>query len=209
MTLRPGRGSLMTTGMLKRYASERSAICDPVIRRFTSDINRTPKRFRSEPGTDHVRRTVTHMVRRKDRCSYDANDIDRYFGTKNIRCFVTFTDPRLINRQHYGTLPSHLSWRWHAVASGSSLAEYIAYRLHFNSLMSTAHSATGKRPITQTQWSVAYIATQKQEAGNARCVVSVEILPIIATQQCRNHLYDKSWTNRSYEVGGLQWAGVY
>jgi len=27
----------------------------------------------------------------------------------------------------------------------------------------------------------------------ARCVVSVEILPI-ATQQCRNYLYDKSWT---------------
>jgi len=29
--------------------------------------------------------------------------------------------------------------------------------------------------------------------GTARCVVSVEILPI-ATQQCRNYLYDMSWT---------------
>ena len=29
--------------------------------------------------------------------------------------------------------------------------------------------------------------------GTARCVVSVEILPT-ATQQCRNYLYDKSWT---------------
>ena len=29
--------------------------------------------------------------------------------------------------------------------------------------------------------------------GTARCVVSVEILPI-ATQQCRNYLYDESWT---------------
>jgi len=29
--------------------------------------------------------------------------------------------------------------------------------------------------------------------GTARCVVSVEILPI-STQQCRNYLYDKSWT---------------
>jgi len=38
----------------------------------------------------------------------------------------------------------------------------------------------------------------------ARSVESVEILPIV-TQQCRNYLYDKSWTNRSYEVGGLQW----
>jgi len=38
-------------------------------------------------------------------------------------------------------------------------------------------------------------------------VVSVEILPI-ATQQCRNYLYEKSWRNRSYEVGGLQWVDV-
>ena len=36
--------------------------------------------------------------------------------------------------------------------------------------------------------------------GTARCVVSMEILPI-ATQQCRNYLYDKSWPNRWYEVG--------
>ena len=43
--------------------------------------------------------------------------------------------------------------------------------------------------------------------GTARCVVSVEILPI-AKQQCRKYLYDKSWTNRSYEVGGLRWADV-
>jgi len=43
--------------------------------------------------------------------------------------------------------------------------------------------------------------------GTARCVVSVEILPI-ATQQCRNYLYDKSWTNQSYEVGWLRWADV-
>jgi len=35
--------------------------------------------------------------------------------------------------------------------------------------------------------------------GTARCVVSVEILPI-ATRQCRNYLYDKSWPNRWYEV---------
>jgi len=43
--------------------------------------------------------------------------------------------------------------------------------------------------------------------GTARCVVSLEILPV-ATQQCRNYLYDKSLKNRSYEVGGLQWADV-
>jgi len=41
----------------------------------------------------------------------------------------------------------------------------------------------------------------------ARCVVSVETMPT-AMQQCRNYLYDKSWTNQSYEVGGLQWDNV-
>jgi len=38
--------------------------------------------------------------------------------------------------------------------------------------------------------------------GTARCVVSIEILPI-ATQRCRNYLYDKSWPNRWYEVADL------
>ena len=37
---------------------ERIAIGDPVSRRFTSESNRTPKRFRSDSGTYHVRRTV-------------------------------------------------------------------------------------------------------------------------------------------------------
>ena len=46
-------------------------------------------------------------------------------------------------------------------------------------------------------------------AEGPRCVVGlcVEILPI-ATQQCRNYLNDKSWTNRSYEVGMLHWAAM-
>jgi len=38
--------------------------------------------------------------------------------------------------------------------------------------------------------------------GTARRVVSIEILPV-ATQQCRNYLYDNSWPNRWYEVGDL------
>ena len=41
----------------------------------------------------------------------------------------------------------------------------------------------------------------------ARCVLSVVILPI-TTQQCRNYLYDKSWPNRWYEVGGLAGGNV-
>ena len=41
----------------------------------------------------------------------------------------------------------------------------------------------------------------------ARCVLSVVILPV-ATQQCRNYLYDKSWPNWWYEVGGLVGGNV-
>ena len=37
--------------------------------------------------------------------------------------------------------------------------------------------------------------------GTARCVVSVEILPV-ATQQCRNYLYDKSWTKYQLSLIG-------
>ena len=41
----------------------------------------------------------------------------------------------------------------------------------------------------------------------ARCVLSVVILPT-ATQQYRNYLYDKSWPNWWYEVGGLVGGNV-
>ena len=41
----------------------------------------------------------------------------------------------------------------------------------------------------------------------ARCVLSVVILPI-ATQQCRNYLYDMSWPNWWLEVGGLVGGNV-
>ena len=41
----------------------------------------------------------------------------------------------------------------------------------------------------------------------ARCVLSDVILPI-TTHRCRNYLYDKSWPNRWYEVGGLVGGNV-
>jgi len=41
----------------------------------------------------------------------------------------------------------------------------------------------------------------------ARCALSVVILPI-AMQQCRNYVYDKSWPNWWYEVGGLVGGNV-
>jgi len=40
-------------------------------------------------------------------------------------------------------------------------------------------------------WSVNLNKKLSYRRGTARCVVSIEILPI-ATQQCRNYLYDKS-----------------
>jgi len=40
-----------------------------------------------------------------------------------------------------------------------------------------------------------------------RCLLSVVILPI-ATQQCRNYLYDKSWPNWWYKAGVLVGGNV-
>jgi len=45
----------------------------------------------------------------------------------------------------------------------------------------------GKKNITRTYKD----KKLSYRRGTARCVVSIEILPI-ATQQCRNYLYDKS-----------------
>jgi len=64
------------------------------------------------------------------------------------------------------------------------------------------------RRLSTNNWPYVYIDKKlSYPRGTARSVVSVEILPV-ATQKCRNYLYDKSWTNQSYEVGGLQWADV-
>jgi len=70
-------------------------------------------------------------------------------------------------------------------------------RGHYGLLTITAYNSITVpcRPTVTTKKKLSY------RRGTARCVVSVEILPI-ATQQCRNYMYDKSWTNRSYEVGG-------
>ena len=69
------------------------------------------------------------------------------------------------------------------------------------------HRHAGGDPLELHAHGVCDYKKLSYRRGTARCVVSVEILPI-ATQHCRNYLYDKSWTNRSYEVEGLQWADV-
>ena len=57
-------------------------------------------------------------------------------------------------------------------------------------------------PVRCLSWPRSANKKLSYRRGTARCVVSIEILPI-ATQQCRNYLYDKSWPNRWYEVGDL------
>jgi len=47
------------------------------------------------------------------------------------------------------------------------------------------------RPFVKTRLPVVRDKKLSYRRGTARCVVSIEILPI-ATQQCRNYLYDKS-----------------
>ena len=69
-------------------------------------------------------------------------------------------------------------------------------RLHFS-----AYSARG----VALPFIILFALTNKKVSyrrGTARCVVSIEILPI-ATQRCRNYLNVKSWPNRWYEVGDL------
>ena len=78
---------------------------------------------------------------------------------------------------------------------------------HFNQSHTHArtHTHTFNGPLSGTTRVGPYQKGNKKfsyRRGTARYVVSIEILPI-ATQQCRNYLYDKSWPNRWYEVGDL------
>jgi len=56
-------------------------------------------------------------------------------------------------------------------------------------------SATLRGPATMTRNNADVILKENKKLSyrraTARCVVSIEILPI-ATQQCRNYLFDKS-----------------
>ena len=72
-------------------------------------------------------------------------------------------------------------------------------------LNTTTTTTDIKQPLFQdTQGKPVAVMYKKlsYRRGTAQCIVSIEILPI-ATQQCRNYLYDKSCPNRWYEVGDL------
>ena len=112
-------------------------------------------------------------------------------------------------------LHRRVTWAWHSTCGMSICSSRTS------SLSSSWLSSSSSMPSNTTLW----IATLTKEdkayffsgcwlvvaasnkklsyrRGTARCVVSIEILPI-ATQQCRNYLYDKSWPFRWYEVGDL------
>jgi len=91
-----------------------------------------------------------------------------------------------------------------AALSCSSLALVIMSADWFQLWFYVPLDAVGHFGDVSPSQSRCLLRNTRSSAIETRCVVSVEILPI-ATQQCRNYLYDKSWTNRSYEVGGLQW----
>ena len=77
--------------------------------------------------------------------------------------------------------PGRSSWR--------SAECYVFSGLHLYGAIFSANAACVACKKTRSS----AIAEGPRES---RCVVSVEILPI-ATQQCINYLYDKSWTNWS------------
>ena len=64
----------------------------------------------------------------------------------------------------------------------------LIYRFCFNSIISETSNKNGRNGVR-------IFGNNKisYHRGTVRCVVSIEILPV-ATQQCRNYLYDKSWT---------------
>ena len=88
---------------------------------------------------------------------------------------------------------------------------YISHRVTRKYGVSPIIRVLPSGTLSQTPY-LEYIATASRSRhqhkklsyrrGTARCVVSIEILPI-DTQKCRNYLYDKSWPNRWYEVGDL------
>ena len=91
------------------------------------------------------------------------------------------------------------SWLWTRYMETRDASIYKKYK----SVRNKVRNET--RNLQREERQVAFQCKDKKlsyRRGTARCVVSIEILPV-ATQQYRNYLYDKSWPNRWYEVGDL------
>ena len=123
---------------------------------------------------------------------------------------ATFSQPeraavcRVVKPLYQTTKHSHAHFQWDTMQTVvTSVPPAIRLRIwrFFHISATTPHLFNGLlynlgKPVPEMYKKLSY------RRGTARWIVSVKILPI-ATQQCRNYLYDKSWTNRSYEVRGL------
>ena len=90
---------------------------------------------------------------------------------------------------------------WHTVTMPATGTYRANANIHFSIFFSFCYTLTFLFPC-QPEYCKDFNKKLSYRRGTARCVVSIEILPI-ATQQCRNYLYDNSWPNRWYEVGDL------
>ena len=84
-------------------------------------------------------------------------------------------------------------------SSKLNLLAYIRYDTIQDAILTCARKPTLVSLIYRTEPTTKKCKTEKNKSnkklgyrrGTARCVVSVEILPVV-TQQCRNYLFDKS-----------------
>jgi len=89
---------------------------------------------------------------------------------------------------------------------------------HHHSVFYRPAALPATQPTASTHWRQYIISSIKYVIGKSRhhcCKQEAQLSPSdwamrlvsnnlpITTQQCRNYLYDKSWPNRWYEVGGL------
>jgi len=144
-------------------------------------------------------------------CSYIGSRLSKELHTSCVCLCITST----LDQHHNPCQTVHLQFL-HSVADTSwgRLAQRIAFSQEQELDLENEVSPTVAQPpgifFLPTSTTLTPVHSDKKlsyRRGTARWVVSVEILPI-ATQQCRNYLYDKSWTNLSYEVRGLRWVDV-
>ena len=113
-----------------------------------------------------------------------------------VRCAICKSAPR--SRQITMLVPHHsVFYRPDALPATQPTASKHWRQKYTSSTTATAATTTtnNNNKKLSYRWVTAW------------CVLSVVILPV-TTQQCRKYLYDKSWPNRWYEVGGLVGGNV-
>jgi len=114
-----------------------------------------------------------------------------------VRCAICKSAPR--SRQITMLVPHHsVFYRPYALSATQPTASKHWRQKYTSSTTATAATTTTTNNNNK-KLSYRWVT--------ARCVLSVVILPV-TTQQCRKYLYDKSWPNRWYELGGLVGGNV-